>query len=784
IKQMNMEMHQWDVPSVNLLGSLDNGAGHWVTGYLFDANHPNDAGHTELSYAIVPSLYDALNAGKAQPLKKIGTYLSMGSSMPYDKLVFTPDNLIHSFTVTFDIKTSATGVISTFKQGITTGTISINASTGYLSYTSPTGQTITGSTVVNNGQWHKITLSHYYARGETLLYSDNVLTGTKSEKLLATDFYLNDGNAPVNIDYRDWFFYRAGMNADEIAGLNSGLMLKSSLELYAPLDGQGILGSDVLQNLAQSTNVVTRIQPTTINVSSNLTEAAISNPAADVTISGTGTTLSIGANKMVNSVTVDAGAKLDFSTANTLTITGDLILKATEMNTETTSFSANIGSGTLAVGGDIKYLKTIDDQKWYFISLPSDVQISTISGNPALGALGTDWFIKYYDGEQRGISGVTFVNWKMITPTMTATTYPKLNKYQGYIIGLLSGSSEITFTLDKSILSTEASSRNIPVAANNAGVISPTHHGWNLIGQPYLSQYIGKDGSNVSNTTGATAYNIYMSDGTSTYTPYTQATIPDINPMSAYFIQASNELAESGITFGLAGRRQLAPAMVTTDLSDVLKLNFTSTTGTDYTLLTMDNSHTTAYEIGYDLEKWIGTGTSKPQVYTVLGGINYAFNALPMSSVVNLPLAIYTQTTGSTTISVDASKAQSLSKLLLTDNEVTPVSVTDLLVSNYTFTAAAGTNNSRFAITAQRITTDNNVIGNEKDETQFIINNSQLTIRNLARNTTVRVYDALGRMIIRNNAASNTIEIKLNVRGVYTVQLQSGTTISNRKVIF
>jgi hypothetical protein len=198
----------------------------------------------------------------------------------------------------------------------------------------------------------------------------------------------------------------------------------------------------------------------------------------------------------------------------------------------------------------------------------------------------------------------------------------------------------------------------------------------------------------------------------------------------------------------------------------------------------MDNAQSTAYEIGQDLEKMIGTGTTKPQIYSMLGGINYAYNALPMSSVTNLPIGIYTKTTGSTTISVDASLAPSLSKLILRDNAVSPVTETNLLTSNYSFTAVAGTDNTRFSITAQRITTDINEIGNELGEAQLIISNSKLIINNLSASTTVRVFDALGRMMICKNANNSSMEIKLSVQGIYTVQLQKGTTLTTRKVIF
>jgi hypothetical protein len=296
-----------------------------------------------------------------------------------------------------------------------------------------------------------------------------------------------------------------------------------------------VAANDYYNSASSEVTAFTILSSGTIASNTNISNITLSS-TSDISITGTGY-LVVDATKTVSSLTIDAGGKINFTGTNQFSIIGDLILKSTENKTENTSFSANIGSGTLDVTGDIKYLKTIDDKKWYFISFPSDVQISTISGSPALGTLGTNWFIKYYDGAKRGLTG-TGSNWVSIMATDLAT-YPKLNKYQGYIIGLATGKleTEITFTLDKTVLSTETT-RNIPVAVNNAGAISPTNHGWNLIGQPYLSKYLASN-----NATGADSYYIYISDGTSTYTGYPSATAPNMNPMSAYFVQASSLLA-------------------------------------------------------------------------------------------------------------------------------------------------------------------------------------------------------------------------------------------------
>jgi len=543
----------------------------------------------------------------------------------------------------------------------------------------------------------------------------------------------------------------------------------------------------------------------TINEAANTVIVSTSNPtlaslglnsASDVTITSSGS-LTVDADKTVNSVTIAPGAKLDLGSTNTFTVK-DLVIESGKLVTESPSISLT-SAMIISSGGSVKLQKTLDASKWYFISFPCNVAISSIAqvsttGAGTIGTIGSNWWIKYYDGEARVQNLGTATNWVAMSAGGTLTA----NK--GYIIGLadaLTGDHVLSFTLENTVVTTAESAstdKTIPVVTYGEGfvdnkntlgnIVGENHKGWNLVGSPYLSKY---DGSGVE------ANYLTFHNGT-TYVQKGKNTLDGsslsnrfINPFEAFFVQASTAGTGTELTFTTGGR-QLAKSAVSVDLSDRVQLNFASATGVDNTNLIMDNNQSSAYQINQDLEKWITTDTSAPQVYTVLGGINYAFNALPMSSVSNLPVGIYTKTAGSTTISAIAKQAPSLSKLLLTDNGVSPATITDLLVSNYTFTATAGTNNSRFAITTQRITTDNNVIGNENGEAQISITpiaiGAKLIINNLANNTTVRVYDALGRMMINKNAIGNTLEIKLNARGVYTVHFQSGTIISTRKVIF
>jgi len=257
IKEMNLLIHEWDVASINVLGAVDNGAGRWATGYYADGYHPNTAGHTEFFYSWVPSMFDALEADIPQPEKKGNTYLTITQPSDNYQLEFTPEGTVHPFTTSFEIKTTGTGLISAVGAGDGYCKVAIDAN-GTLSYSSPISEGITGTTVVNDGQWHRITLTHYYAWGHTELFVDDQSEGSVSEKLAPQKFILSGTDAPT-ADFREWFFYRAGMNEEEINAICNNEMLKSSLELYAPLDGQAVLGSDELVNLAQSMNAIQEV---------------------------------------------------------------------------------------------------------------------------------------------------------------------------------------------------------------------------------------------------------------------------------------------------------------------------------------------------------------------------------------------------------------------------------------------------------------------------------------------------------------------------------------------
>jgi len=278
IKQMNLQIHEWDVASVNTLGAIDDGTGKWASGYMQDNAHPTTSGHNEFFYAMTPSLFDALSSGKAQPVRNMSGRLTLA---PGSLITFRGEATVHPFTISLRVKGGDAGPLFNFKMtaGNRQGKVDVDAE-GHVVYTNPTGRKLTSTGVLADDEWHTVTLTHYYAQGRTLLYLDTEEVGEQRERISSiADVTIGDAAAQAARQLSELFFWRSALSPGEVAAHCDGRLLKSSLELYVPTaDGQP------LSNLAMSLNTVSFTQPD---------PTAVSTPAAnrrtlrhDYTLSG------------------------------------------------------------------------------------------------------------------------------------------------------------------------------------------------------------------------------------------------------------------------------------------------------------------------------------------------------------------------------------------------------------------------------------------------------------------------------------------------------------------
>ena len=289
-RRMSLLLNTWDVPTVNLLGALDDGQGRWTQGFFLDNSHPNAAGHLELYHAFVPSLFEALEVGKPLPTKATSGGFVRARGDERSPLSFEPGDTMRSFAVSFMVRSSADGAVASVGgQTVNaesewkhderrSGTIEFESTSltpsghrfqatvsrqdGRWLYASAHGNTVASSAVADDDRWHHVVLSHSVTQGRTRLYLDGELIGAIDERLQPDRFVLGgpgperSNETPAQADCKAWRVYRAALNVDEVVALRDGVLLQASMEVYAPLVDPVIVSGELAENRAQSMSVV------------------------------------------------------------------------------------------------------------------------------------------------------------------------------------------------------------------------------------------------------------------------------------------------------------------------------------------------------------------------------------------------------------------------------------------------------------------------------------------------------------------------------------------------
>jgi len=264
-KAMNMKLNSLDLPLIDFLGALEDGSGHFPAGVTYDWGHPDNRGHEEFFYAIVPGKFAALQKGVKEPvfLKEDG-FVRVKQNLGTPALSYVPHHETHSFSFCFKFRTKYNGRIA--EVGIGNGNGKMNGNcvllidNSQVEYRSPSGISIKAAKPAATGEWHTAALIHRYMNRETLLFIDGEWVGSEKEQLLPRYFSLGVKNSPKGVDYKDLLIYRAALNSDEVQFLEKGNLWRGSLEVYAPLN-EPIRENKEIRNLACSSSVVMAYPP-------------------------------------------------------------------------------------------------------------------------------------------------------------------------------------------------------------------------------------------------------------------------------------------------------------------------------------------------------------------------------------------------------------------------------------------------------------------------------------------------------------------------------------------
>lgn len=465
---------------------------------------------------------------------------------------------------------------------------------------------------------------------------------------------------------------------------------------------------------------------------------------------------------------------------------------------------------------EVSHVKRIDGRYWYPFSLPYDCNIADIdqlNGQP-LGVYGTDWGIKYYDGQRRQSEGNSTTHYGEVSKYWTMMPEDgQLKAYTGYIIGLFVPAADeplmksVNFPpATESAYTENADSKKTHITNWSVNLnAEPRHRGWNFVGSPYISLF----GSN-NNTLGEGLYNtnvkmgwtdalgnqkdtehIYVStpDGGNTNT-YTQALASGVTiyPFSAYFVQAIDPTNGKNntldLTYSKSQRRLPTSAPARTAKTDALiltELDITNGALGDNTGVLVSNVYSAEYEIGDDLTKMYAAA-QKPQLYTIdAHNDKMAYQALPDVLAHAIPLGIYVPQAGDYTLSLNryVSRLEAAEAVYLLHNGAV---VANLLLSDYTVAASAKGTISGYSLDIRRapeVVTD--IVPAAGDAPYIIARDGVLAIANLPADAVVQVYDVLGHRLLQTDThAAGTLQVPVPQTGVYTVVI---TTADGQQVL-
>ena len=317
LQAMNLAINSWNIPSVNFDGAIDNGMGGLIgsggtpggsgapaTGVQYgDGIHPNDYGHNELYLTIPPTLFEAIALGKTNSpyLAAVTNFARLTQNTAVTApITFIPTNTVHSFTMSFRVRTTNNGTIATIRTGGSYATLQITNGQ-FIYFATNGGQIVAGGINANNGDWHDVAISFRYALTNTWLFVDGAQAGNLTEQFVTDQFVLGGPGAsgatatPATVDFQNWCLYRSAWNLGEAQAQMNGQLQQASMEIGAMLDDASFASNSPAANRAQSLSVAQVNTPNlaamqSVTPPSNLAAQSLSSTSVRLTWTRNSTT--------------------------------------------------------------------------------------------------------------------------------------------------------------------------------------------------------------------------------------------------------------------------------------------------------------------------------------------------------------------------------------------------------------------------------------------------------------------------------------------------------------
>lgn len=228
---MDREIGLWDVPSINLLGAIDSKTGMWADGYQngTDIYHPNQQGHQEFAYAMVPSMFDALESGKELVTERLE---APGTSLKNKILTAVPEGTMHSFSLVL-VGSSENKEGKIAEIALADGSSMTISQEGGLIKVTAGDRTLTADAGFDT-QSTLVALNYTYA--SRILDLDVYHGKTFAATARMTDVTIEPTKFSLpkpDITLNEMMIYRSALSPADVESLASGELQKGSLEIYS-----------------------------------------------------------------------------------------------------------------------------------------------------------------------------------------------------------------------------------------------------------------------------------------------------------------------------------------------------------------------------------------------------------------------------------------------------------------------------------------------------------------------------------------------------------------------
>lgn len=440
-----------------------------------------------------------------------------------------------------------------------------------------------------------------------------------------------------------------------------------------------------------------------------------------------GATLTVNADKTVKNIYVAPGAKMVVN--NGITLTADRVFLRT---TPWASAELEI-KGTGELNAQVCYTRIIKSASQYYqFGLPRNCAISEVKlSDGSTPAYTTAWLLRSYSESSRAANGANGNNWTTLAVGGTIQggvgyeMFSSSNYYREYYFPISLTPSSITTAV-----------------SYTEGAAGPTHAGWNIVVSPLTSRYT------IAPEPEGWMISWLQEDGS--YSQEPASIIKSAIPFS-YQAKANGSLSfdsEFSIIVAAAPRRRVTAAEEPTRIQWIhLDIASADGKGDQTSIYSHPTRYEQTYKTGIDVAKQSLTA-SRALLYS-----SHAYGEMAFAGVADelleqgVALTVYSPKAQELTISMRENEWLNRMAFVWLIDKATGAQI-DLLESDYSFSAEAGTTAGRFilmgAFFAPQITTDNGTVqGDDEDikAKKFIYKDKMYIQINGV------IYDATGKLV-------------------------------------